>query len=117
MTFDPPFGPVDPRLLVALLRRQMEAPGLVPGPVPTVTPAPGYRPPAGGLGGMPMPPPVPGFNLMSGFDALSEGLSRWKPRVPTAPVPTKPGVPTPLGAVDPPTMLDLWDRQWRAFRG
>jgi hypothetical protein len=83
--FNLPFGPMDPNLLTELLRREMLSPGRVPGPVPGVELKPGYRPPSGGLSAMPDAKSVPGFNIKSGLDALSEGLSTWKPRKPPDP--------------------------------
>ena len=144
--FNLPFGPMDSTSLPALLRQQMASPGLISGPVPPVQLTSGFHPPGGGMGGMSTPQPDPGFNVKDGLALLREGLGRFLPMVaggPTAPDPTKPGVPTPqgdptggagpaflggvtsLGAdpnallmrMDPLTGLPLLNSSWENFRG
>ncbi|MPZ32057.1 MAG: hypothetical protein GEV13_13855 [Rhodospirillales bacterium] len=78
--FNLPFGPMDPSLLTEILRQRMQSPGQIPGPLAAVELKAGYRPPSGGMPGMPEPRSVPGFNIDAGLDALSVGLAKWKPK-------------------------------------
>jgi hypothetical protein len=78
--FNPPFGPMDPRLLTEILRQQMQSPGRIPGPLAPAELRPGYRPPSGGMPSMPEARSVPGFNIDAGLDALAGGLATWKPK-------------------------------------
>lgn len=78
--FKLPFGPTDPHLLTELLRQRMQSPGNLPGPLTATELRAGYRPPSGGVAGMPQASSVPGFNIDAGLAALSEGLASWKPK-------------------------------------
>jgi hypothetical protein len=78
--FKVPFGLTDPHLMTEILRRQMQSPGQVPGPLSAPDLRPGYRPPSGGMPGMPEPRTVPGFNIDEGLDALATGLAKWRPK-------------------------------------
>lgn len=78
--FKLPFGPMDPHLLTEILRRQMQSPGQIPGPLAALELKPGYRPPSGSMPSMPEPRSVPGFNIDAGLDALAQGLAKWKPK-------------------------------------
>ena len=98
--FKLPFGPSDPRLLTEMLRQRMQSPGSVPGPLAAPELRAGYRPPSGGMPGMPQVDAVPGFNIDAGLAALNEGLASWKP---------KPGdfqAPRPARADDPASPAD-----------